>query len=347
MASTSISKAERSYIRAGILANPPSRADGRSIYDFRSIALETGIAPLANGSARLSIGRNPHDGSGGTEILAATKLEVESIEPGVSGVEGGRISCTVSCSPAAYPHLAGAALDDVAYDMTTVVHETLAHPALHPANLAILRGKKAWLLHLDLVVLADAGNVYDALFMAARAALCDTRVPRTRSVEYQARKGAGGVVGGKTTAAVTAAATGGAGDMDVDEEVVSGFDTRQIQTATDFELPDYWDEGEPLAGREAWPLCATLNIVEPTHFLDATLAEEAATPLRLLLMFSFDKPETPYVQGMRTFGNGELSTTQLAELLQAGEKYTRDMWTALNSKLKDEAVGKLKERTKF
>ena len=31
--------------------------------------------------------------------------------------------------------------------MTTVVHETLAHKALHPANLAILRGKKAWLLH--------------------------------------------------------------------------------------------------------------------------------------------------------------------------------------------------------
>lgn len=151
--------------------------------------------------------------------------------------------------------------------MTTVLHETLAHPALHPTNLAILRGKKAWLLHLDLVVLADAGNVYDALFMAARAALCDTRVPRTRSVEYQARKGAGGVVGGKmTAAAVTAAATGGAGDMDIDEEVVSGFDTRQIQTATDFELPDYWDEGEPLAGREVWPLCATLNIVRSFSF---------------------------------------------------------------------------------
>ena len=41
----------------------------------------------------------------------------------------------------------------------------------------------------------------------------------------------------------------------------SGFDTRQIPTATDFELPDYWDEGEPLAGRELWPVCITLNIV--------------------------------------------------------------------------------------
>lgn len=141
--------------------------------------------------------------------------------------------------------------------MTTVVHGTLAHPALHPANLAILARKKAWLLHIDLVVLTDAGDVHDALFMAARAALCDTRVPRTRSVEYQARR-AGGGGGGKTATPATGA---DGADMDVDEEVVSGFDTRQIQTATDFELPDYWDEGEPLAGREAWPLCVTLNIV--------------------------------------------------------------------------------------
>jgi len=93
---TSISKAERSFIQAGLLANPPSRADGRSLYDFRAIALETGFAPLANGSARLSIGRNSHDRSGGTEVLAAAKLEVESVEPGGGGIDGGRIACTVT-----------------------------------------------------------------------------------------------------------------------------------------------------------------------------------------------------------------------------------------------------------
>ena len=92
----SISKAEKAYIQAGLLANPPSRADGRSLYDFRAISLETSIAPLANGSARLSIGRNPHDGSGGTEVLAAAKLEVESVEQGGGGVDGGRMACTVT-----------------------------------------------------------------------------------------------------------------------------------------------------------------------------------------------------------------------------------------------------------
>lgn len=92
----SISKAEKSYIQAGILSNPPSRADGRSKSDFRTISLETGVAPLANGSARLCLGRNPHDGSGGTEILAATKLEVESIDSEIDGSDSGRIECHVS-----------------------------------------------------------------------------------------------------------------------------------------------------------------------------------------------------------------------------------------------------------
>jgi hypothetical protein len=93
MASISLSKAEKSFIQAGLLANPPSRADGRSLLDFRAVALETGVAPIANGSARLNIGRS-HDGGGGTEVLAASKLEVENIDE--EGVDGGRIVCTVS-----------------------------------------------------------------------------------------------------------------------------------------------------------------------------------------------------------------------------------------------------------
>lgn len=91
----SLSKAEKTYIQAGLLANPPLRPDGRSLLDFRPVALETGLAPLANGSARLNIGRSPNDGGGGTEVVAAAKLEVESIDQ-EDGVEGGRLVCTVS-----------------------------------------------------------------------------------------------------------------------------------------------------------------------------------------------------------------------------------------------------------
>ena len=99
-------------------------------------------------------------------------------------------------------------------------------------------------------MLSDAGNVYDALFMAARAALWDTRVPRTRAVEY--RRDNGGRRGAK-----------GGDDMDVDPESQSGLDTRSKASATDFELEDSWDEGPVLGGRDAWPVCITLNLVCP------------------------------------------------------------------------------------
>jgi exosome complex component RRP42 len=97
MATISLSKAEKSYIQSSFLSDPPLRADGRALLDFRTISLETGVAPLANGSARLSIGKNPNGGGGGTEVLAATKLEVEDILPqGGEGVDGGRIVCSVT-----------------------------------------------------------------------------------------------------------------------------------------------------------------------------------------------------------------------------------------------------------
>jgi hypothetical protein len=95
MASTSFSKAEKSYVQTSLLLTLPLRGDGRSLHDFRTISLETGVSPLANGSARLDIGRNAHDGGGGTEVLAAVKLEVEDVQDG-EGIDGGRVVCTVS-----------------------------------------------------------------------------------------------------------------------------------------------------------------------------------------------------------------------------------------------------------
>lgn len=110
---------------------------------------------------------------------------------------------------------------------------------MQPSNLAILPGQKAWCLNLDLIVLSDAGNIYDALFIVAKAALSDTRVPITRPIEFRTV------------------------ERTIDDSEKSGLDTRrqQVQTAADFELRDYWDEGELLSGRESWPVCITLNLV--------------------------------------------------------------------------------------
>lgn len=254
------------------------------------------------------------------------------------------------------------ALDDLSYDMTTIIHQSLSHASLHPPNLGILPGKKSWLLNLDIMVLSDSGNIYDALFMAARSALWDTKVPRTKSVQYQAKK----------NAPAAAPSSEHQNDVEMDlMETPSNFDTRQISTATDFELPDYWDEGEPLGNREQWPVCVTMNIVRygvfyrtnlcsnktqlapPKFFVDATLHEEASTALRLLLLFSFPRSGA-VMQTMRLIGDGELQLSSMASLLkvrhpwvllnflitplQEGEIYANEVFVALESKLHEEDV---------
>jgi exosome complex component RRP42 len=266
----SLSKSEKSYIQTALRDPSPIRADGRSLLDYRSIALETGVASLANGSARVNVGKTAGEESGsGTEVIAAVKLEVENVLE-VEGVDGGRIACTVSwfvsdspsfsfllsfgltndckaSSPAAYPHLTSVALDDLSYDMTIILNQCLSHPSLHPKNLGIIPRRKSWLLNLDLIVLSDSGNVYDALFLAARSALWDTKVPKTRSVQYQPKSNV-------------------AGDQDVEMSADGSgsiFNTREVTKAADFELADYWDEGEPLEINQQWPVCVTLNLVSP------------------------------------------------------------------------------------
>lgn len=87
---TLLSKAETSYIQASLTADPPIRADGRSLHDYRPIELNTGVGPLANGSARVRIG--------GTDVMAAVRLEVEDVVTASSGgaADDGRVSCVVT-----------------------------------------------------------------------------------------------------------------------------------------------------------------------------------------------------------------------------------------------------------
>ena len=104
MAFKALSKSEKAYIQASLQAQSPLRGDGRSLHQFRAVTLQTGVVPIANGSAHLNLGRSSDESMGGTEILAAAKLEVEDIAAlGSSSSSSGRIMCTVSwCVASSY-----------------------------------------------------------------------------------------------------------------------------------------------------------------------------------------------------------------------------------------------------
>lgn len=201
-------------------------------------------------------------------------------------------------------------------------------------------------MYVDVLVLADAGNVLDAVFMAARAAVWDARVPRTRGVVYRRARGGKPSVDAMDTDATAAEdiASGGA----------SGFDVRRQDTAGDFELVDDGEEGKSLEGREGWPVCVTMNVFDPSssasYFLDATLAEQTAAPIRLVFIFAFPDglDAQPVLQGTRTLGTAEVGMDVLGGLVEAGQTHAVELARGVRAQLRAEDVRRTeKARQKF
>lgn len=92
-----ISAAEASYIRDSLVLADPIRTDGRGLHDFRPFSLLTGVAPQANGSARVLLGAG---GAAGTEVVTAVRLEVGSPATGAGQGQGSSVGARpdVVCS---------------------------------------------------------------------------------------------------------------------------------------------------------------------------------------------------------------------------------------------------------
>lgn len=69
-------------------------------------------------------------------------------------------------------------------------------------------------------------------------------------------------------------------------------------------------------GRVLKPVTKIAHQLPPVHYLDATAQEEASTPLRLLLMFSFANLTSPDIQAMRLLGAGELDLGLMKDLVK-------------------------------
>ncbi|KAG8841823.1 hypothetical protein FRB96_006777 [Tulasnella sp. 330] len=334
---TSISKSEAAYIAGALLATPtPTRADGRTLLDYRAISVETGVAPAANGSGRAVIGAVGNDA---TEIVAAVRLEVEDL----SSEDGDKpFSCSVTCTPSAYPSLTPPQLDDLSTDLSIILSDALItsiHTHVAP-QLVITPNGKRWHISLEAVITSDSGNVIDALVIASRTAFWNLRIPRTRSVEY--RKTFQQDDGGLTMDVDQPSSTGdafksavGKGVRKYDGGSGKGAVGRKGGGA-DFELEDYWDDGVPLKNREALPVCVTLNLLPPIHFLDATTLEGESVPTKLHLVFSFPSPTECFIQNTRMTGPDEVPLKALPDLIKAGQSYASKLATALTTQLSAE-----------
>ncbi|KAL7424521.1 hypothetical protein Q5752_000205 [Cryptotrichosporon argae] len=295
MSTPAISPSERAYIHTG-LAHPtkPTRADGRGLLDSRAIGVSYGEAPHAAGSARVRVG--------GTEVLAGVRLEVEDGD--------GRCRVEVDVTPQAFPHLSSASLST----MSTQLAALLADHLVPSVALLPVLPPKHFTPYLHLTVLSFAGSLPTCLFAAARTALVDLAVPRTKVIGWEGDAEAGIEHAGQGIKGAVGVGAGKAGRAKA-----------RVRGADDWEL----DDGESrLLAREALPVLVVLNLVDSTDtwFLDADEREEMACPNRVLVAVN----GSGRICGMRIEGESGVEAARIRPLLEEAKRVGLELIKALN-----------------
>lgn len=165
MAVTVLSKEEQFYIVAGV--EEDFRTDGRSCEDYRILNVQTSVISTTNGSAQVKLA--------GTNVLVGVKAVID--QPLPDAKEEGRIEFFVDCSANASPVFEGRGGDDLALDIRAALGRTFCQGSLDLKALCIIPGKTCWVLYIDTLILECGGNLFDAISIAIKAALHDTRIP--------------------------------------------------------------------------------------------------------------------------------------------------------------------------
>jgi len=148
--------------------------DKRPLNSYRSISIRTNVVPNAEGSALVSVGS--------TQVLAGVKLDVG--QPYADTPNEGVLIVNAEFLPAASPTFEPGPPDENAIELARVIDRSLREPRVVALDkLAIIPGKKVWIVWVDIYVMDHDGNLLDASMLAAMAALASARIPRLVSVD--------------------------------------------------------------------------------------------------------------------------------------------------------------------
>jgi exosome complex component RRP42 len=156
------------------------RFDGRKLDQYRKISIQYNITKNAEGSARVRIGE--------TEVIVGVKMEIG--EPFPDKPDEGTIMVGAELLPLSNPEFESGPPGIEAIELARVVDRGIRESkAIDFKKLCIEKGKKAWIIMIDIVTINDAGNLFDASSLAALAALKDTRFPKYdgEKVDYKTK----------------------------------------------------------------------------------------------------------------------------------------------------------------
>src|SRR5665648_110935 len=144
------------------------RLDERGLLDTRKIKIEQGVIEKAEGSARVLLGK--------TEVLVGVKVETGTPFPDTPN--DGVMTVNAELVPIASPHFEPGPPDENSIELARVVDRGIREShAVDTEKLCIERGKKVFVVFVDVYVLNHDGNLIDACALAAMAALINTKMP--------------------------------------------------------------------------------------------------------------------------------------------------------------------------
>ncbi|OWK02780.1 hypothetical protein Celaphus_00010626 [Cervus elaphus hippelaphus] len=141
------------------------RVDGRGCEDYRCVEVETDVVSNTSGSARVKLGH--------TDILVGVKAEMGT--PKLEKPNEGYLEFFVDCSASATPEFEGRGGDDLGTEIANTLYRIFNKSSIDLESLCISPREHCWALYVDVLLLECGGNLFDAISIAVKAALFNTR----------------------------------------------------------------------------------------------------------------------------------------------------------------------------
>jgi len=144
------------------------RFDHRKADEFRDIVIECGLSKKAEGSAKVKIGK--------TEVWVGVKMEIA--EPYPDSPNKGNLMVTSELLPMSHGRYEYGPPKFEAIELGRLVDRGIRESGfIEWEKLCIKEGEKVWSIFIDIYSINDDGNLLDASFIGALAALKSARIP--------------------------------------------------------------------------------------------------------------------------------------------------------------------------
>ena len=145
------------------------RSDGRGFEEPRSLIIETGVIPKADGSARIRLGD--------TEVVTGVKIQPDKPFPDMG--DKGIFICTAEILPLAHPTAEPGPPGEDVIELARVVDRGIRESGMVDLSQLVLEKDKSVIgLFADNSVTDHDGNLFDACSYSSTAAILTCKIPK-------------------------------------------------------------------------------------------------------------------------------------------------------------------------